>query len=45
MELLKIWSSSELKLGRRLPKDAMESAQQIGTDAKRLIYKNLAKFG
>lgn len=45
MELLKVWSSSELKLGRRTPKDAIESAQQIGKDARRLIYKNLKNFG
>jgi hypothetical protein len=45
LELIRIWSSSELKLGRRNHKDAIESAQQIGIDAKRLIYKNLKKFG
>ena len=45
MELIKVWSSSELKLGRRRPKDAIESAQQIGKDARRLIYKNLKNFG
>jgi hypothetical protein len=45
MELLKVWSSSELKLGRRTQKDAIESAQQIGKDARRLIYKNLKNFG
>jgi hypothetical protein len=45
MEMLKVWSSSELKLGRRTRKDAVESAQQIGKDARRLIYKNLKNFG
>ena len=45
MELLRIWSSSELKLSRRTPKDAIQSAQQIGKDARRLIYKNLKEFG
>lgn len=45
MELLRIWSSSELKLSRRTPKDAIQSAQQIGKDARRLIYKNLKAFG
>lgn len=45
LELIKIWSSSELKLGRRTPQDAISSAQQIGMDARRLIYKNLKNFG
>ena len=45
LELIRVFISAEMKLGRRTPKDAIESAQQIGADAKRLIYKNLKNFG
>jgi hypothetical protein len=45
LEFIRVFISSEIKLGRRTQKDAIESAQQIGADAKRLIYKNLKAFG
>lgn len=45
LEFIKVWSSPEIKLGRKRLKDSIESAQQVGRDAKRLIYKNLKNFG
>lgn len=45
MEFLKIYSSPEIKLGRKRPRDYYNSIQQVGRDVVRLIYKNLKNFG
>ena len=45
MEFLKIYSSPEIKLGRKKPRDYYLSVQQVGRDVVRLIYKNLKNFG
>ncbi len=45
MEFLKIYTSPELKLGRKTERDAIGSVQQVGYDIVRLVYKNLKNFG
>ena len=45
MEFLKIYSSSELKLGRKRVRDYYNSVNQVGHDIVRLVYKNLKNFG
>ncbi len=45
MEFLKIYSSPEIKLGRKISRDYYNSVRQVSRDAKRLIYKNLKNFG
>ena len=45
MEYLKIYTSPELKLGRKRLRDYYNSVQQVGRDIVRLIYKNLKNFG
>lgn len=45
MEFLKTYSSPEIKLGRKRPRDYYLSVRQVGRDVIRLIYKNLKNFG
>jgi hypothetical protein len=45
LEFIKVWSSPEIKLGRKKTRDYYNSVRQVSQDAKRLIYKNLKNFG
>lgn len=45
MNNLKIYSSAEIKLGRKRLRDYYLSIQQVGRSTIRLIYKNLKNFG
>lgn len=45
MSQLKVYSSAEIKLGRKRIRDYYLSIQQVGKTVVRLIYKNLKNFG
>lgn len=45
MSQLKVYSSSEIKLGRKRLRDYYLSIQQVAKTIVRLIYKNLKNFG
>lgn len=45
LEFIKVWSSPEIKLGRKSERDYYNSVAQVSRDAKRLVYKNLKNFG
>jgi len=45
MSQLKVYSSAEIKLGRKRLRDYYLSIQQVGKTITRLIYKNLKNFG
>lgn len=45
MSVLKVYSSAEIKLGRKRLRDYYLSIQQVGKTVTRLIYKNLKNFG
>jgi len=45
MNHLKVYSSAEIKLGRKRIQDYCNSVQQVGRSTVRLIYKNLKNFG
>jgi hypothetical protein len=45
MSVLKVYSSAEIKLGRKRLRDYYLSIQQVGKTITRLIYKNLKNFG
>lgn len=45
MSQLKVYSSAEIKLGRKRLRDYYLSIQQVGKTTVRLIYKNLKNFG
>jgi len=45
MAELKVYSSPEIKLGRKRVKDYYNSVQHVGHSIVRLIYKNLRNFG
>lgn len=45
MEFLRIYSSPEIKLGRKTELGYYNSIRQVGRDATRLVYKNLKAFG
>jgi len=45
MSTLKVYSSAEIKLGRKRLRDYYLSIQQVGKTVTRLVYKNLKNFG
>ena len=45
MATLKVYSSAEIKLGRKRLRDYYLSVQQVGKTVTRLVYKNLKNFG
>jgi len=45
MSELKVYSSPEIKLGRKRPRDYYNSVQHVCRSIVRLIYKNLKNFG
>lgn len=45
MAELKVWSSPEIKLGRKTEKAYYQSVQHVARCVVRLIYKNLKNFG
>lgn len=45
MQQLKVFSSPEIKLGRKRPRDYYNSVQHVCRSIVRLIYKNLKNFG
>jgi len=45
MSQLKVYSSAEIKLGRKRLRDYYLSIQQVGKTITRLVYKNLKNFG
>lgn len=45
MSTLKVYSSAEIKLGRKRLRDYYLSIQQVGKTITRLMYKNLKNFG
>lgn len=45
MQELKVFSSPEIKLGRKRPRDYYNSVQHVCRSIVRLIYKNLKNFG
>jgi hypothetical protein len=45
MQELKVYSSPEIKLGRKKPRDYYNSVQHVCRSIVRLVYKNLKNFG
>lgn len=45
LEFLRTYSSPEIKMGRKRPRDYYNSVQHVSRSVVRLIYKNLKNFG